>query len=201
MIKELLKKKKIIFVTGDAKKEAGSFIRFVLKDSFNVFLTNRTPSFFDIFSILKSDVIIIEDNEKESVEKIRSFLDGFPCYFVITEVKKKGRAKKIIRGFLEDFILVLDLSIAKKLKRNKEVLTFGINKKSADFYITDIHQKEDEINFKVNYGGNTIPFWIKEKTKKKEIYGILPALCIVKLFKINLADVSHKIKEEFFTEK
>jgi len=200
MIKELLKKKKIIFVTGDAKKEAGSFIYFVLKDSFKVFLINRIPTFFDIFSILKCDVIIIEDNEKESVERIRSFLGDFSCYFVITEVKKKGRVKKIIHGF-EDFIFVLDFSIAKKLKRNKEGLTFGINKKSADFYITDIHQREDEINFKVNYGGNTIPFWIKEITKKKEIYGILPALCIVKLFKVNLADVSYKIKEEFFTEK
>jgi hypothetical protein len=201
MIKGLLKKKKIIFVTGEVKEEAGSFIRFVLKDSFKVFLINGTPTYFDFFSILKSDVIIIKDNEKESVEKVRSFLGDFSCYFVVTEMKKKGRVKKIIRGFLEDLIFVLDFSIAKKLKINKEVLTFGINKKSADFYITDIHQKENEINFKVNYGGNSIPFWIKEKTKKKEIYGILPALCIVKLLKINIAEVSHKIKEEFFTEK
>jgi hypothetical protein len=172
-----------------------------LKNSFNVFFTNRLPRFSDIFSLLKSNVVIVKDNKNESVEDVRKLLSGSSCYFVITELEKKARVKKIIRGFLEDFIFVLDFSIAKKLKRKKEFLTFGIDKKSADFYITDIYQKEEEVNFKVNYGGNTIPFWIKEKMKKKEIYAILPALCIVKLFKINLADVSHRIKEEFFTEK
>jgi hypothetical protein len=201
MVKGLLKKKKIIFIVGDAKEETGNLIHFVLKNSFNVFLINRIPKIFNIFSVLKSNVIIIKDNEKQTTEEVKSFLNGISCYFVITELKKKARVKKIIPGFPEDFVFVLDFSIAKKLKRKKEFLTFGINKKSADFYITDIHQREEEINFKVNYGGNTIPFWIKEKMKKKEIYSILPALCIVKLFKLNLADVSHRIREEFFTEK
>lgn len=201
MIKGLLKRKKIIFVVGEAKEETGDFIHFVLSNSFKVFLFKKLPTISDIFSILKSDIIVIKDDETQSVEEVRSFLKGISCYFVITEMKKKARVKKIIQGFLEEFIFVLDFSIAKKLKKKKEFLTFGINKKSADFYITDIHQKEEEINFKVNYGGNTIPFWIKEKMKKKEIYSILPALCIVKLFKINLADVSYRIKEEFFTER
>ncbi len=200
-MKILTKKKKVIFITGDARKEAADFIYFVLKRSFKVAILNGVPSFFDFFVLLGKDVIIIKDNELENTEKVSSFLEGLACYFVVTHLKKKTRLKRILKGSLTSFSFVLDFSIAKKLKKKKDFLAFGINKKSADFYITDIHQKEHETNFKVNYQSNTIPFWIKEKLKQKEIYAILPALCIAKLFKINLADISYRIKEEFFTQK
>jgi UDP-N-acetylmuramate-alanine ligase len=201
MIKKILKNKKIIFITGDAKKETGVFVHFVLQKSFKIFVTDKIPTFFNVFSLLTKDVIIISDNETENIEKVKSFLNDISCYFVITQTKKKSRLKKILQKNAGNFIFVLDFSVAKKLKKKKELLSFGINKKNADFYITDIHQKENETNFKVNYKGNTIPFWIKEKLKQKEIYAVLPALCITKLFKINLADVSHRIKEEFFTQR
>jgi hypothetical protein len=201
MIKQILKKKKIVFITGDAKKEAGDFICFVLKKGFKVKSISKMPTAFDLFSLIGKDVIVIKDNEKESAEKVKAFLSGLSCFFVITHLKKKARIKKLLKGSLHNFFFVLDFSIAKKIKKKKDFLNFGINKKSADFYITDIHQKENETNFKVNYQSNTIPFWIKEKLKQKEIYAILPALCIAKLFKINLADVSYRIKEEFFTQK
>ncbi len=206
MIKTILKRKKVIFIAGDRKKETAYFARFVLKDRFSIFFADRLPGVLDIFSVLASNIVIIEDNEKEEPLKIKEFLSSsFSCVFVITETEKKARIKKILQGSLENLVLVLDFSIAKKLKRRKKkgVLTFGVGRKRAAFYITDIHQKEEETNFKVNYGANAIPFWVKEKLRNKEIYAVLPALCLAKLFKLNLAEVSHRIREELptFTKK
>jgi len=194
----LLKNKNVIFITGDSKKETAYFVDFVFKNNFSVFYTNKVPDIFDFFSIIRSNIIIIEDDTKEDYQKIKKLLQSLSfCTFVVTETKNKARVKKILKGLLEDLNLVLDFSIAKKLekRRKKTILTFGINKKSADFYVSDIHQKEDETNFKVNYEGATIPFWFQEKLKNREIYAVLPALCIAKLLRLNLAEVSYKIKE------
>ncbi len=201
MIKAVFKNKKVIFITGDRKKEAVHFIEFVLKDSFSLFHINRIPGIFDILHILKSDIIIIEDEGFDNPETIKSFLYPIKfCVFIVTGVKKRTRVKKFFRGFLKNWIPVLDFSVAKKLKKEKtkEVLTFGINKKSAQVYISDIYQKKEETNFKVNYKANIIPFWIKGKIKEKKIYGVLPALCVAKILNLNLAEVSYKIKEELF---
>jgi len=198
----IFRNKKIIFITGDKKKETAYFAKFVLKDNFSVLSLNRTPRLSDFLSVAMKDVIIIEDNEKENPDKIKKLLNSSSfCIFVITEIEKKARIKKILPKSLESFVLVLDFSIAKKLKKRKRkgVLTFGVDKKGAAFYITDIHQKENETNFKVNYGANTIPFWIKGKMKIKEVYGVLPALCLAKIFNLNLAEVSNKIREKLTT--
>ena len=205
MIKLLLKNKRIIFITGDKKEEVAKAIYFVLKKNFKTSLIDGLPKRSFFFSALKNEMVIIRDDGEGSVQEIKNFLNDLNCFFVITETEKKTRIKKIVQSFVENFVFILDFSIAKKIekKKKKEVLTFGIDKKSANFYITDIHQKEKEINFKINYSGNTIPFWIQGKLSKKEIYAILPSLCVAKLFKLNLADISSRIKEEFifFTEK
>ncbi len=201
MIKRLFKNKRIIFIVGDRKEEVVSSIYFVLKKSFKTTVINSFSKGSLFISALRNEVIIIKDNEKIDVQEIKNLLNDLDCSFVITQAEKKARIKKIVQTFVENFVFILDFSIAKKIekKKKREILTFGINKKSAHFYITDIYQKEKETNFKVNYGGNTIPFWIQGKLNKKEIYAILPSLCIAKLFKLNFADISHRIKEEFIS--
>ncbi len=206
MLKQLLKNKKVIFIIGDRKEEAAYFARQILKEKFSVFYKERLPGTLDVFSIATKDIILLKESKEDSHRKIKKFLEDLPdCTIVITETKRKAKVRKILQGSLEDLTLILDFSIAKKIKKKKKkkVLTFGINKKRAHFCITDIYQKERETNFKINYEGNTIPFWIQEKLKSKEIYGVLPALSLAKLFKLNLADVSYKIKEELlsFTQK
>ncbi len=206
MLKQLAKNKKVIFIIGDRKEEAAYFALQILKKKFSVFYKDGLPRTFDIFSMATKEIILLKDSKEDGHLKIKKFLEDLPdCTIVITETRKKAKIRKILQGSLEKLTLILDFSIAKKIrkKRKKEVLTFGVNRKRADFYITDVYQKERETNFKVNYEGNTIPFWIQENLKNKEIYGVLPALSLAKLFKLNLADVSYKIKEELlsFTQK
>ncbi len=202
MIKKILKNKIVIFVTGDRKKEAVYFINFVLKDGYSIFFKKGIISLYDVFKIINSDIIILEDDNLEDSDKVKSlFYSLEKCVFVFTEVEKKIRTRNLLRGFSEKWILIMDFSLARKIKRKKvrNFLTFGINKKGADFYITNTSLKEEEANFKVNYNANIIPFWIKGSLRIKDIYGILPSLCLAKVFNLNLAKVSFKIKEELMT--
>ncbi len=198
-MKYFLRNKKVIFITGDRKGETSSVVDFVCKHNFSVLHIGSIPGVFDIPKILKNEIIIFEDNENISTGEIRNFLNALPkAVFIITQAEKKSRIKRLLLHFPERWLLVVDFSIAGKLrgKKTRKMLTFGINKKKADFFITDINQKESETNFKVNYKSNIIPFWISEKLKKKEVYSILPALCVAETLSLNLAEVSFRVKEK-----
>lgn len=198
-MKYFLRNKKVIFITGDRKGETSSVVDFVCKHNFSVLHIGSIPGVFDIPKILKNEIIIFEDNENISTGEIRNFLNALPkAVFIITQAEKKSRIKRLLLHFPERWLLVVDFSIAGKLrgKKTRKMLTFGINKKKADFFITDINQKESETNFKVNYKSNIIPFWISEKLKKKEVYSILPALCVAETLNLNLAEVSFRVKEK-----
>ncbi len=205
MIKGLLKNKKVIFILGDKKEEVKTFTKFILDDSFSLFVKSGLPDYKDIFSLLRSEVVIISDSEKCEPEKVKLFLSGLGNgVAIITETEKKARIRKIAKGSLDNLVLIIDFSISKKLRKKKKVFTFGINKKNADFSISDVVRKEEGINFKINYSGNTIPFWVNKDLKSREIKSLLPAICLAKIFKLNLADTSYRIREKLdvrFTEK
>jgi hypothetical protein len=198
MINKILKNKKIIFVAGDERRRSGRFIEFILSDYFSTIYFEGTPCFFDIFSLIKSDIVIIEDNESVDFEKMKKTLHSASwCIFVITVAENKSRIRNLISGFKKEWRIVSDFSVSKKLekRKTKETLIFGIERKKADVYITDISVKEGGTNFKVNNNFNIIPFWVKKELKKKEVYSILPGLCIAKIMDLNLAEISHKVKE------
>ncbi len=99
MIGTILKRKKVIFIAGDRKRETAYFANFVLKDNFTVFSSDKMPSIFDFFSILKSGVVIIEDNDREYPLDVKRFLEvSQHCVFVITETEEKARIKKSFKG-------------------------------------------------------------------------------------------------------
>jgi hypothetical protein len=198
MIGKILKNKKIIFVMGEQKREASYFLDFVLKDDFSVVKINNTPSFFNIFSLIKSDVVIFQDNEAVNFEKVKKFLHHFSsCIFVITKLENRSRVRTMLSGFKKEWSIVSDFSMSKKLekRKTKETLTFGIDRKKANIYITDISVREGNTNFKVNSKLNIVPFWVKKELKKREIYSILPGLCVAKIMDLNLAEISYKVKE------
>jgi hypothetical protein len=193
-----LKNKKIIFVMGEQKREASYFLDFVLKDDFSVVEINNTPSLFNLFSLIKSNVVIFQDNEAVNFEKVKKFLHRFSsCIFVITKLENRSRARGMLSGFKKEWSIVSDFSMSKKLekRKTKETLTFGIDRKRADMYITDISVKDGNTNFKVNNKLNIVPFWVKKELKKREIYSILPGLCVAKIMNLNLAEISYKVKE------
>ncbi len=206
MIRSILKGRQVVLVAGDRKEEATRFMYFIFKDDFSVYLAKGRPGIRDLPGILRSDMILIEDNPEEDVNMVRDLSHSLPsCFFVVTRAEKGKRVKELLQGSSRKSKLIMDLSMLKKVgkKRFEKILTFGVNKKKADFYISDAHKREGETNFKVNYESNIIPFWVKEELMVKDLYAVLPALCLAELLDLNLAKVSYNIREELslFTKK
>ncbi len=199
ILKAIIKKRKIVYIIGDNKSEVANFICFLLKNNLSVYYLKRMPRSIDIISIFKSNVIIIEDDSKDDVMVVKEFLKPFFCTFVVIEALKKGRIKKFLNNFGKNWDMVLDYSIAKKLKkkRGEQLFTFAINKKNADFNVTDIKREEDRVNFKLNHKGTIIPFWVGEKISKKDIYSMLSAICVAQTMNLNLAEISYEMKKKW----
>ncbi len=199
ILKTILKKKKIIIISGDEKSEVVRFVGYLLKRDFSIYHINRLPCWSDFLAIMRNDVLVVEDDREEEVKKIKDFFYNHECIFILTCSKKKKRVRDYLSGFPEKWDAVIDFSIAKKLhkRRGRNALTFGVDKKSADFYITDIHKREESVNFKINYKGNIIPFWMDKPLTKREVYSVLAVLCLAEIMDLNLAKVSCKIREEF----
>jgi hypothetical protein len=75
---------------------------------------------------------------------------------------------------------------------NKKILTFGFQE-GADLMASDIFM-DGEINFKINYGGSTVPVWMKKISGRDQIYAALAAAsCGIKLG-MNLIEISQALK-------
>ncbi|HOW12722.1 MAG TPA: Mur ligase family protein [Candidatus Pacearchaeota archaeon] len=159
--------------------------KLILNINFNDFKKNRGYKF-----LLKSDfspVVLLnyygkdlfDEEHKKILEKI----------FNISEVLKK-------EGIL---ILNYDEKLIKKIKSktNAFILTYGENEES-DFRITDINKENNGINFKINYKGDIIPFWIKGIITEKDLYDILLSIAFLTIKKVNLVEASQFLKEIVF---
>ncbi len=198
-----IKNKRVIIVSGERRREAAQVINFVLKQKYSVLWIKGFPGFFQFLSALRKEVIIIEDDLSLDPQKLKGIISK-NSLLLVTEIKSKTRIKKILAAFPSKGFLVMDFSIARRLKGKsfKRLFTFGIERKKADFYVSNISKGEEETNFKVNYKGNIIPFWTKGQLSEKEVYGILSALCVGEIFRINLSDISQRIRDSFyFTER
>ncbi len=103
------------------------------------------------------------------------------------------------RGYL---ILNSDIPISKEIKEksNLKSLTFGFEN-GADLQATDINISGEEINFKINYQGVIVPFWLKNSAGQEAVYGVLPAVCAGIAMGLNLVQISQVLREEHFLSK
>ena len=203
ILRTVIKSKKVVFITGDKRVQVAEFAIRLLKDEFSIYYLKRVPTWRDILALMRCSIIIVEDDASIKAREIKGLLKSCSGSLILTLASKKGRVKGILKSTPSNWDMILDLSIAKKIKRERgrKVLTFAIDKSSADFYITDIHKANERVNFKINYKGNIIPFWIEKPFTRDDIYAVLPALCLAKMMDLNLATVSCKIREDFSVDK
>jgi UDP-N-acetylmuramoyl-tripeptide--D-alanyl-D-alanine ligase len=76
---------------------------------------------------------------------------------------------------------------------NLNTLTFGFSER-ANFFATDIKLNHGT-NFKLNYKGNIIPFWLEGTFGKEQIYSALAAAAVGTVFGLNLVEISQLMKE------
>ena len=75
-----------------------------------------------------------------------------------------------------------------------KVLTFGFQKRSV-IQATDVNVSIEGVNFKVNYEGHTIPFWLEKIFGKAHIYQALAVVGVASALDINLIDVSQALRD------
>lgn len=170
------KRPPLVLVLGRGCSLAREVISKILSDKKILIFDSLLPDFF----LKKSKMPILVVRSIESREEIL-------------------KIKKIIkflsdRGFL---VLNFDDDRARELRSLAPTgrgLTYGFSKK-ADIQATDLNINSDGANFKINYQGNIVPFWLKNVSEKRQIYNILAAVAVGIVRNMNLVEMSQKIKE------
>ena len=196
-IKFLLKKPKVIIVTGEGRGCAREAIFQVLKPYFEIgknillfetdltdypnrekfkFLVRNSP--LPILVVTQVGDIPPDKNffagEKEKTVEIRKLAKSLPPY-----------------GYL---ILNFDDETVREIKAetNLKEITFGFQE-GADFQATDI-KLNTGTNFKINYKGNTVPLWLEKLFGKEQIYSALAGAVCGTIFDLNLVEISQALK-------
>lgn len=197
-IKFLLKKPKLIVVTGNG--------RFCAKEAIFQVLNKY-------FKIGKEILIFETDLEKEKKFKFLIKHSSLPL-LVVTHIgdipfdkdyfagekEETGSIQKLAKllpsyGYL---ILNFDDETIREIKDYNpptalsHKLTFGFQE-GADFQATDINLNSGT-NFKINYEGNVVPIWLEKLFGKEQIYSALAAAAVGTILGLNLIEISQALK-------
>ena len=200
-IKFLLKKPKVVIVTGEGRACAKEAIYQVLKQYFKigseilVFETNLTNSALAEkfkFLITKSSLPILVVTQVGDIPFDKDFFAG--------EKEKTLTIRKLVKvmpahGFL---ILNFDDETVREIKdynpptTPSHIITFGLQE-GADFRASDI-KLNTGTNFKINYKGNIVPVWLEKLFGKEQVYSALSATAVGRIFDLNLVEISQALK-------
>ena len=181
--KFILKKPKVIIVTGNSRQTAKKAIFQVLKSYFKV----------------EKEILILE-SEKEKIEDFSFYLkNSKKAAVVITQGAKEltSLVKNLPLQTNLIFNFDFDNEIIREIKdmTGLNTLTFGFQE-GADLRVTDV-KLNHETNFKINYQGNIVPVWLEGILGKEQIYDTLAAACVGIIFNLNLIEISQALKNYY----
>ena len=193
----LWKKPKIILITGDDKEYIAKTVLGIIERHFDAKIVEGEISIFDFF---RNEVLIF----KTDIEKGKSFefllsKSKLPILVLAgTEIdfSKNEDVAKLIKSLSTGFLVLgPDNKYFREIKKESKVgvFSFGFQEK-ADFWATDIKVNSDT-NFKVNYRGNIVPFWLRGVASNERIYSAVVAALIGELMGLNLVKASEALKE------
>ena len=209
-IKFLWKRPKVIVVTGNGRALAAEAIFQVLKQNFKVrkISDGRLPQ-----DLRKNEILIFESEDKE-IRKFDLFLreshlsvlaitniGDIPSYvdFFAGEKEKIKETFDLAKNLPAQNYLILnyDDETVREIDdwTRLQTFTFGLDKNS-DFSASDI-KLNFGTNFKVNYKGNVVPFWLEKLFGKEQIYAALSAAAVGTIFNLNLVEISQALKNYY----
>ncbi len=186
-LKITLKKPKTIIVCGSsrlvAKKAINQVLKPYLKINSEVFVfDNDFSNLPELDFLMKNSSLLIlviassgaKTEEKKTIEKIRKLVKTAPLggYLVFNSDDKA-------------FGEVAELT-------NLKTLTFGFEE-GANFQASDIHSNGGT-NFKLNYKGNIVPFWLQDKSGGEQVCAVLASACVGVIFDLNLVEISEALR-------
>lgn len=115
------------------------------------------------------------DGEKKETLSIRELAEILPTH-----------------GYL---VLNFDDETVREIKDKAKVhcLTYGFQT-GASLRATEINTNLDGTNFKIDYQGNIVPFWLRNLFGKEQIYSALAAISVGIIKDINLVEISQALK-------
>jgi UDP-N-acetylmuramyl pentapeptide synthase len=148
---------------------------------------------------MKNDKIIIISNQPKN--KIESLVLKVSNGKIIPEIIFLHPKNFKNKEFLDDQIFIIydsdeidSKSIVKDLINRK--IDFGFNE-NATLRASDVIITNDEINFKLNFKGNSVPVWSKNENHTNnadEVYNILSAICVGDFLGLNIVEISENLK-------
>lgn len=188
----LIKKPSVIIIVGKGRLCAKEAISKGLKSDALIFDSDLSkPKEIEKFNFLlrKSRLPILVVTQAGEIPPDKLFFAGD-----IKETLKIRQLAQILPayGFL---ILNFDDETVREIKNETKAhpLTYGFQE-GADFQISDINIDLSGTNFKINYKGNIVPFWLKYLFGKEQIYSALTAICLGVVQDINLVEISQAIR-------
>lgn len=199
-LKFLLRKPKVIIVTGEGMACAKEAILQVLKSYFKLGneililetdLTNSASTEKLKFLIKHSSLPILVVTHIGDIPFDKKFFAGEREKTV--EIRKLAKSLPP-RGYL---ILNFDDETVREIKdeTNLKEKTFGLQE-GADFQATDIKLNAGT-TFKINYKGNIVPVWLEKLFGKEQIYSALSAAVCGTIFDLNLVEISQALKNYY----
>lgn len=184
-LKFLQKKQPVIIVAGKNRLDFSRAITDVLKHHFKdgkefLIFESKLKDIKNLELFLKTSrkpllvVTRVENISEENFENILEFIKSLSATTNLILNYDDEKIKRIVN--FPDF----------------NTFTFGF-KEGADFRVSDI-KSNGGINFKINYQGKVIPFWLRETVTKEQIYSVLCAAVVAKLFDLNLVEISQTFK-------
>ncbi len=140
--------------------------------------------FFSGGNIPHKKKIIIENND--------SFLIKHSLSPVL--VAKGAVDKELLAQFHHHGIVIADREALRLIDDDKVRVESVGTEERFTFWASDI-DREDGTVFKINYGGDCIPFWIKKSLSEDEIIDLMLALRVAISLGLNLVEASQKLKE------
>jgi len=193
----ILRKPKVIIVTGAGRLCAKEAIFQVLKDYFKIgkevlIFETELKNFLDIekvnFLIKNSSLPILVVTHVGDIPSDKDFFAG--------EKEETKEIRKLAKSMPPFGYLVLnfDDETVREIKdeTNLKEITFGFQER-ADFYASDI-KINGGTNFKINHKGNVVPIWLDGIFGKEQIYSALSAVVVGTIFELNLVEISQALK-------
>ena len=194
-IKFVFKRQNFVLVCGQGKKTAKKAIECVLEKKFKI-----------------GKEILVCEEEKGNLRDFEYFLKKAPIsvllvthcsdipfdrdYFA-TEREETKEIVELAKKLLPktNLILNFDDETVRGIKdeTNLHTLTFGFQQR-ADFFANFV-KLNFGTNFKVNFKGATVPFWLEGIFGKEQIYAALAACATGYVFGMNLVEVSRAIRD------
>jgi UDP-N-acetylmuramoyl-tripeptide--D-alanyl-D-alanine ligase len=186
-IKYLFQKKPVIVVTGEGRVLAKEAISLLIKDAL-IFSLEDSQIKKSEFFLKPSPLSVLVVTHVGDIPFDRDYFAG--------EREKLKNTIELAKNLSSKNYLVLnyDDETVREIDdlTNLHTFTFGFSER-ANFFASDLKFNHG-INFKVNYKGSVVPFWLEETFGKEQIYSVLAAVAVGTIFGKNLIEISQAMK-------